>query len=117
RREGPLPTHGEQDPRQSRQTRTASHALRTVRRLLPADPGRYARRQATCRFLAETEIPPIVSTIVVAASWRCRLVFFVTKAEVVAEQRLERFFFSLFKVTDARRGDRSENGPNLCYIR
>ncbi len=45
------------------------------------------------------------------------LVLFVTKAEIEAEQGLERFSFSMLKVTNAGWIDRSENRSNLFHVR
>ena len=41
----------------------------------------------------------------------------ITQAEIVAEHRLERFALALFKITDARRADQSESGPNFFHVR
>src|ERR1700730_7013397 len=45
------------------------------------------------------------------------LFLFLTQTEIVAEHGLERFSFPLFKLTDARRRDRSENCPNFFHFR
>src|SRR5262249_44816517 len=42
---------------------------------------------------------------------------FITQAEIVAEHRLERFALAMLEITDTRRADRSESGPNSFHVR
>src|SRR5437773_10169312 len=45
------------------------------------------------------------------------LLLLLTQTEIVTKHWLERFPFSVLKVSDARRIDRSERGANFCHVR